>query len=152
MRLSTKARYAVRAMIDMTLNANGGAVTRDKIAERQEISPLYLSHILLRLGKAGLVVSSKGPGGGYYLAKSPEAITAGDIVRAVGEPTQLVACTSRETAGCHRLDTCAAHLLWKRLATVVRDTLDAVTLAELCQDARRLMAPEAEREAASTRT
>ena len=114
MRLSTKARYAVRAMIDLSLHSGDDTVTRDEIAKREEISPLYLSHILLRLGKAGLVVSSKGPGGGYRLAKSAEEITAAEIVQAVGEPTQLVACTAREMAKCRRVDTCAAHVLWTR--------------------------------------
>jgi Rrf2 family transcriptional regulator, iron-sulfur cluster assembly transcription factor len=141
MRLSTKARYAVRAMIDLSLNCGAGTVTRDEIASRQDISPLYLSHILLRLARAGLVGSAKGPGGGYFLTHQTDEIRVGDIVRAVGEPTDLVACTREETAHCRRVDTCAAHTLWVRLARAVNDTLDAVTLADLCQEARdRLLA------------
>lgn len=139
MRLSTKARYAMRAMIDLAVNGHSGTVTRDEIAGRQAISPLYLSHILLRLAKAGLVGSAKGPGGGYYLLRNPAEIRAGDIVRAVGEPTDLVPCTVRDGAHCRRVDACAAHILWQRLADAMRDTLDSVTLADLCADAHRVL-------------
>lgn len=140
MRLSTKARYAVRAMIDLALNSEGNTVTRDEIAARQGISPLYLSHILLSLGKAELIESSKGPGGGYYLEKQPEDIIVGDIIRAVGEPLELVGCTVKDRANCKRVDTCAAHVLWLRMAEAVRDTVDGVTLADLCNEALRLTA------------
>ena len=138
MRLSTKARYAVRAMIDLAVSGGEhSTVTRDEIAGRQEISPLYLSHILLRLAKAGLVLSAKGPGGGYQLGKSTADILVGDIVRAVGEPMALVACTEQSSNKCHRADECVARLLWQRLAQTVSDTLDSVTLADLCADARQ---------------
>jgi len=139
MRLSTKARYAVRAMIDLAVNQSGDdASTRDEIAARQEISPLYLSHILLRLARSGLIISAKGPGGGYRLGKGPAEITAGDIVRAVGEPVALVPCTHRTAAGCQRADQCAARALWLRLAKSMGDTLDGTTLADLHEDAIRL--------------
>lgn len=127
-------------MIDLALSGNEGTVTRDEIAERQSISPLYLSHILLKLGKADLVVSTKGPGGGYQLARQPSDILIGDIVRAVGEPLDLVACVAKGRSGCQRIDTCAAHLLWARLSGVVKDTLDSVTLQDLTQQAREFAA------------
>ena len=135
MRLSTKARYAVRAMIDLAQHGDEGTVTRDEIAERQAISPLYLSHILLKLGRSELVVSTKGPGGGYQLAHSPGDIRLGDIVRAVGEPLDLVACVDLGRNSCDRADTCAANRLWQRLSTVVQQTLDSVTLAEITEEA-----------------
>ncbi len=138
MRLSTKARYAVRAMIDLALHGDGDTITRDEIAARQDISPLYLSHILLRLSKAGLLTSTKGPGGGYHLGREPKNIRVGDIVRAVGEPLDLVPCTAKGRDYCDRAGTCAAHALWVRVAGAVRDTLDASTLEDLCQDARSL--------------
>ena len=140
MRLSTKARYAVRAMLDLALYGDEGTVTRDEIAERQDISALYLSHILLKLGKAELVVSTKGPGGGYQLAKDPSDILIGDVVRAVGEPLDLVACVEKGRSSCQRVDTCAAHLLWTRLSKVVCDTLDSVTLQDLTEQARECAA------------
>ena len=139
MRLSTKARYAVRAMIDLAVNGGEkGASTRDEIAARQEISPLYLSHILLRLARGGLVISAKGPGGGYHLGKSPAEIRVSDIVHAVGEPITIVPCTEANNRGCRRADQCAARLLWQRVAKAVGDTLDSVTLADLCDEATRL--------------
>jgi Rrf2 family transcriptional regulator, iron-sulfur cluster assembly transcription factor len=148
MRLSTKARYAVRAMIDLSLNCSEGTVTRDEIADRQEISPLYLSHILLRLARAGLIGSAKGPGGGYYLGKDPSEIRVGDIVRAVGEPMELVSCIPNATVRCQRTDICAAHGLWTRLSEAVNTTMDSVTLAELCSEAREKMRAHSEAMAA----
>ena len=135
MRLSTKARYAVRAMIDLAQHSGEGAVTRDEIAERQAISPLYLSHILLQLGKAELVVSTKGPGGGYQLARVPADIRVGDIVRAVGEPLDLIACAAGGRSACTRSEECAAQALWRRLSGVIQDTLDSVALQELTDEA-----------------
>ena len=151
MRLSTKARYAVRAMIDLSLYSDEGTVTRDEIADRQEISPLYLSHILLRLARAGLIGSAKGPGGGYYLGKDPAGIRVGDIVRAVGEPMELVSCVSNATVRCQRMDICAAHSLWVRLSDAVNTTMDSVTLAELCADAREKIRAHAEALAATAK-
>lgn len=141
MRLSTKARYAVRAMIDLAQHGDEGTVTRDEIAERQAISPLYLSHILLRLGKAELVVSTKGPGGGYQLARIPADIRVGDIVRAVGEPLDLVPCVDRDRSTCPRAEQCAAQSLWQRLSGVIQDTLDSVTLQEMTDEATQLAGP-----------
>ena len=126
--------------VDLALHGTEGTVTRDEIAERQAISPLYLSHILLKLGKADLVVSTKGPGGGYQLAKHPSEILVGDVVRAVGEPLDLVACVAPGGSNCPRVETCAAHLLWVRLSKTVRETLDSVTLEELTQQAREVAA------------
>jgi len=133
MRLSTKARYAVRAMVDLAQHDGAGTVTRDEIAERQAISPLYLSHILLKLGKAELVSSVKGPGGGYQLSRPAGEIRIGDIVRAVGEPLDLVGCVDAEHSTCARVDRCAAHDLWVQLSQVVSDTLDSVTLLQLTE-------------------
>lgn len=143
MRLSTKARYAVRAMIDLALHGDEGTVTRDEIAERQSISPLYLSHILLRLGKAELVVSTKGPGGGYQLARVPAEIRLGDIVRAVGESLDLVPCMDQRRSTCFRSEHCAAQSLWRQLSQVVQDTLDAVTLQEMAEQEIALSPPPA---------
>jgi len=145
MQLSTRARYAVRAMMDLALNGEEGqAVTRDQIAKRQNLSPLYLSHLLLRLSKSGLIRSAKGPGGGYYLAKDASDISVGDIVRAVGESLSLVSCVADEES-CEAARTCAAHKLWERLAEIVNETLDSLTLADMVEETVRL---EAEKERA----
>ena len=139
MRLSTRGRYALRAMIDLALHADEGPVLRSDIAERQEISAHYTEQLFVKLRRAGLVESVRGPGGGYILAKSADQIRAGDIIRTVEGPIALVHCVAaqQETA-CHRVDSCVTHLLWKRLSDKVAEVLDSVTLKDLCDQAREL--------------
>lgn len=139
MRLSTRGRYALRAMIDLALHADEGPVLRSDIAERQEVSAHYIEQLFVKLRKAGLIESIKGPGGGYILAQSADQIRAGDIIRTVEGPIALVHCVApqQETA-CHRVDGCVTHLLWKRLSDKVTEVLDSVTLKDLCDQAREL--------------
>lgn len=139
MRLSTRGRYALRAMIDLALHADEGPVLRSDIAERQEISAHYTEQLFVKLRRAGLIESVRGPGGGYILAKSVDQIRAGDIIRTVEGPIALVHCVAaqQETA-CHRVDSCVTHLLWKRLSDKVAEVLDSVTLKDLCDQAREL--------------
>ncbi len=139
MRLSTRGRYALRAMIDLALHADEGPVLRRDIAERQEISAHYIVQLFVKLRRAGLIESVRGPGGGYILAQSADQIRAGDIIRTVEGPIALVHCVApqQETA-CHRVDNCVTHLLWKRLSDKVAEVLDSVTLKDLCDQAREL--------------
>ena len=139
MRLSTRGRYALRAMIDLALHADEGPVLRRDIAERQEISAHYIVQLFVKLRRAGLIESVRGPGGGYILAKSAEQIRAGDIIRTVEGPIALVHCVApQQEATCHRVDNCVTHLLWKRLSDKVAEVLDSVTLNDLCDQAREL--------------
>ena len=139
MRLSTKGRYAVRAMADLALRVNQGPVTREEIALSQEISADYLARLFAKLVKAGLISSVKGPGGGYILAQSAGAITAGDIIRAVEEPLAPVYCVNAKAEKtCHRVDGCATHLLWERLGERITELLDSVTLEELREQAQQI--------------
>ena len=139
MRLSTRGRYALRAMIDLALHADEGPVLRRDIAERQEISAHYIVQLFVKLRRAGLIGSVRGPGGGYILAQSADQIKVGDIIRTVEGPIALVHCVApqQETA-CHRVDNCVTHLLWKRLSDKVAEVLDSVTLKDLCDQAREL--------------
>ena len=139
MRLSTRGRYALRAMIDLALHADEGPVLRRDIAERQEISAHYIVQLFVKLRRAGLIESVRGPGGGYILAQSADQIKVGDIIRTVEGPIALVHCVApqQETA-CHRVDNCVTHLLWKRLSDKVAEVLDSVTLKDLCDQAREL--------------
>jgi len=142
MRLSTRGRYALRAMIDLALHTNG-PVLRSDIAERQEISAHYIEQLFVKLRKAGLIESIKGPGGGYILAKSADQIRAGDIIRTVEGPIALVHCVApQQAAACHRIDSCVTHRLWGRLSDKVAEVLDSVTLKDLCDQARDLQACE----------
>jgi Rrf2 family protein len=137
MQISTKGRYALRAMIDLGLHIDQGPVLRKNIAERQEISLHYIAQLFVDLRKAGFIESVKGPGGGYVLAQDADKITAGDIIRAVEGPIAVVQCVGPNPEDvCHRMDGCAAYLLWKRLSETIEEVLDSVTLKDLCDQAR----------------
>jgi Rrf2 family protein len=139
MRISTRGRYALRAMLDVALHTDEGPVLRRDIAARQEISVDYAAQLFRRLRAAGLVEGVKGPGGGYALARDAEMIRVGDVVRAVEGPIAVVTCTVPECEpACKRVDRCVTHLLWKRLSGAVAEFLDSITLKDLCDQARQL--------------
>lgn len=139
MRISTRGRYALRAMVDLALHADFGPVLRQDIAARQEISADYVAQLFRYLHAAGLVGGVKGPGGGYVLACDAATITAGDVIRAVEGPVAVVHCVlPGDEPSCNRLDRCVTYLLWKRLSVLVAEFLDSVTLQDLCDEARRL--------------
>jgi Rrf2 family protein len=139
MKLSTKGRYAVRSMVDLARHAREGPVTREEIAVRQEISADYLARLFSKLVKEGLISSVKGPGGGYVLARSAAAISAGDIIRAVDESLVPVYCVNTDVSeSCRRRDGCVTHLLWERLGEKITALLDSVTLEELCEQAQQI--------------
>ena len=144
-RVSTRGRYALRAMVDLALHAGEGPVLRQDIAERQEISADYVAQLFRRLHAAGLVEGVKGPGGGYQLAHDAATIRTGDVVRAVEGPVAVVHCTlpgPGDEPSCNRVDRCVTHLLWKRLSAVMTEFLDSVTLRDLCDDAQQLYREE----------
>jgi Rrf2 family cysteine metabolism transcriptional repressor len=141
LRISTKGRYALRAMLDLAQHETDAPVLRQEIAERQGLSAAYVAQLFRHLQAAGLVEGVKGPGGGYRLARSAATITAGDIVRAVEGPIAVVECIlygPDEQASCYRLDRCVAHVLWKRLTEAVSGILDTVTLKDLAEQAQQL--------------
>jgi Rrf2 family cysteine metabolism transcriptional repressor len=137
MQISTRGRYALRAMVDLAQHAGCEPVSRRDLAARQEISADYMAQLFRDLQAAGLVVGVKGPGGGYRLIRDAAAITAGDVVRAVEGPIAVVDCIlygPDEALSCHRVDRCVAHVLWKRLTKTITGVLDSVTLQDLCQE------------------
>ncbi|MBU0702361.1 MAG: Rrf2 family transcriptional regulator [Chloroflexi bacterium] len=139
MRISTRGRYALRAMIDLALHTDEGTILRQNIAERQAISSDYVAQLFRRLHAAGLVEGVKGPGGGYRLARDAAAIRVGDVVRAVEGPVALVHCVvPGSEPSCDRVDHCVTRLLWKRLSETMTEFLDSVTLQDLCDEARQL--------------
>ena len=143
-RISTRGRYALRAMLDVAQNDGNGPVARQEIADRQEISADYVAQIFRHLQSAGLAEGVKGPGGGYRLARDAARITVGDVVRAVEGPVALVECAMAEgeqNPCCERADRCVAHLLWTRISEAVTDMLNAVTLQDLADQAELLSAP-----------
>jgi Rrf2 family iron-sulfur cluster assembly transcriptional regulator len=134
MRFSTVGRYALRAMVDLTLYSAEGPVQCKDIAERQEVSDQYLSQLFLKLRRAELVRSVRGPGGGYMLARDATGISAGDVLRAVEETLDPVFCVDRDAqTTCPRVDGCPTHWLWGQLGDAIHQVLDSVTVSDLCQ-------------------
>jgi Rrf2 family transcriptional regulator, cysteine metabolism repressor len=143
MRISTRGRYALRAMLDLAEHAGDGPLSRQEIAGRQELSADYIAQLFRRLQAAGLAEGVKGPGGGYRLARDAACITAGDVIRAVEGPVALVDCVLPHQPGepgCPRVERCATHLLWAQISETVTGMLNAVTLQDLADQARQLAA------------
>lgn len=129
MKLTTKGRYAVTAMLDLALHAEEGAVSLSDIASRQDISLSYLEQLFGRLRRAGLVQSMRGPGGGYNLAKAPTAIAVSDVIEAVDESVDSTRCGG--TADCQNHERCLTHGLWADLSVRIHEFLSGVNLQEL---------------------
>ncbi|HRP23573.1 MAG TPA: Fe-S cluster assembly transcriptional regulator IscR [Thauera sp.] len=129
MRLTTKGRFAVTAMIDLAARQTDGPVTLAGIAERQSISLSYLEQLFGKLRRHQLVSSIRGPGGGYRLAREMDAITVADIIIAVDEPLDATQCGGKEN--CHDAHRCMTHDLWANLNKRMYAYLDSVTLEAL---------------------
>ena len=129
MRLTTKGRFAVTAMVDLALRQNRGPVTLAAISERQHISLSYLEQLFGKLRRASLVSSVRGPGGGYNLAQPAAGITVADIVSAVDEAMDATQCGGKEN--CHDDKRCMTHDLWATLNEKMNDYLTSVTLADV---------------------
>ena len=132
MNLSTKGRYAVMAMVDLARHSNGKPVALNEIAQRQEISLSYLEQLFARLRRGGLVVSARGPGGGYKLARSPDDTRIADIMLAVDEPIKATRCEVGSPRGCTgQQGRCITHDLWEELGRQIQIFLSAVTIADV---------------------
>lgn len=129
MRLTTKGRFAVTAMLDLALRGGKNPVTLAGISERQDISLSYLEQLFSRLRRHELVESVRGPGGGYYLARGLDDVSVADIIRAVDEPIDATQCGGKEN--CRDEHRCLTHDLWTGLNAHIYDYLDNVTLASL---------------------
>lgn len=130
LRITTKGRYALRAMLDLAMHQQDAPVTREEIAERQDLPATYLAQLFSALTKAGLVESVRGPGGGYVLTRPADQITAGEILRAVEGPISLTACVMDEEI-CGRSSRCSLRKLYEGLSAAIANYLDTVTLADI---------------------
>ena len=135
MRLTTKGRFAVTAMVDLALRQSGGPVTLSAISERQHISLSYLEQLFGRLRRAKLVSSVRGPGGGYRLARPAQNVSVADIIVAVDEPIDATQCGGQEN--CKDDRRCMTHELWANLNSHIFDFLHSVTLAELVRQQQK---------------
>ncbi len=129
MRLTTKGRFAVTAMIDLALRQDNGPVTLAAISQRQHISLSYLEQLFGKLRRHDLVSSVRGPGGGYRLARDMGDITVAEIIIAVDEPLDATQCGGKEN--CHDAHRCMTHDLWANLNKRMYAYLDSVTLDAL---------------------
>ncbi len=131
MKLTTKGRYAVTAMLDLALHQNQEPINLSDISSRQGISLSYLEQLFSRLRKQGLVVSSRGPGGGYSLGRSSAKISISDVIRAVDETVDATRCHGKKN--CHGEDRCLTHDLWEELSQQITGFLSNITLASLVE-------------------
>ena len=138
MRLTTKGRFAVTAMIDLALRQNNGPVTLAAISQRQQISLSYLEQLFGKLRRHELVESTRGPGGGYTLGKKASEITVADIIVSVDEPIDATQCGGKEN--CLDDRQCMTHELWASLNTHIFSFLHSVSLEQLVrqQDKREV--------------
>ncbi|WP_043529573.1 Fe-S cluster assembly transcriptional regulator IscR [Litchfieldella xinjiangensis] len=138
MRLTTKGRYAVTAMLDLALNAHDGPTSLADISKRQEISLSYLEQLFARLRRAKLVKSVRGPGGGYLLAHAPLDISVAKVIDAVNESVDATRCQG--LSDCQQGDVCLTHHLWCDLSKEIHGFLDGITLGDLVErnDVRRV--------------
>jgi Rrf2 family iron-sulfur cluster assembly transcriptional regulator len=130
-RLTTKGRYAVTAMLDLTYHSQIKPVTLTEIAARQTISLSYLEQLFARLRRAGMVKGVRGPGGGYKLCRDATKINIADIIAAVDEPLDSTKCGGE--ANCQKDQACLTHNLWMGLSEHIRDYLIGISLADLIE-------------------
>jgi Rrf2 family iron-sulfur cluster assembly transcriptional regulator len=129
MRLTTKGRFAVTAMIDLAMNDSEGPVTLAEISQRQQISLSYLEQLFGKLRRRGLVSSVRGPGGGYTVARKPDELSVAEVIRAVDEPIDATQCGGMEN--CRGERKCLTHDLWASLNDKIFEYLNGVTLGQL---------------------
>lgn len=140
MKFSTRARYGLRAMLDLALNYDPNqAIPLFQVAERQAISEGYLEQMMTFLRKGGLVRSVRGSQGGYLLAREPAKITAGEIIRCLEGPISPTGCVNEyDPEPCPRADSCVSRVLWERVRKSVTDVLDNTNLEDLCKESEEI--------------
>ena len=132
MRLSTKSRYAVTSLIDMVMHSDMGPVSLADISIRQGISLSYLEQLFAKMRRNKLVVSTRGPGGGYSLENSPESVCIADIIKAVDEEVKIM--NKDVMDGSTNFEPCLTEKLWEELSEQIHDYLTTISLADMMQD------------------
>lgn len=132
MKLSTKGRYGVKAMVDLAIRYGGNPVSIKSIAERQNISELYLEQLFAPLRKAKLVRSIRGAQGGYILNRDPKDIFVSDILNVLEGPIEISACIEKDE--CDNMDVCPTRLLWEKIKKSIDDVTDSISLQDMVDD------------------
>lgn len=139
MKLSTKGRYGLRALIDLAVYCTEEAVSIQSISKRQNISDRYLEQLMGRLRRAGLVVSVRGAGGGYRLARPAGEISVGEVLRALEGNLDAVTCPGNgEEQGCEDADVCVTRYVWKRINDSITQAVDSIMIQQLVEESRRI--------------
>jgi len=132
MKLSTKGRYGVKAMVDLAINYGEQPVSIKSISERQNISEYYLEQLFSTLRKAKLIKSVRGAQGGYVLNRAPEEITIHDVINVLEGPIEVSNCL--EDGACNNIDCCATRLLWKKIKNSIDSVTSSITLKDIVDD------------------
>lgn len=141
MKLSTRVQYGTRALLDITLHRGEGPVLLKDVAHRQQISLLYLSHLITPLVTAGIIRSTRGARGGVWLAKPPEAVKLSEVVQLLEGPTALVECVN-DAKTCSRSDLCVTRDIWGEVQQAIDGILEATTLRDLVERQKKKEQPE----------
>lgn len=133
MKFSTRGRYGVQIMVDLAQHATEGPISLKSVADRQKLSEHYLEQLVPELRKAGLVKSIRGSQGGYILAKKPEDIIIGDVIRILEGPIAPVDCTNESNglSCCEKTDFCVTREVWVKVRDSINDVVDSISLADL---------------------
>ena len=134
MKLSTRARYGLKAMVDLAVEYGNGPLSTASLAARQEISEAYLEQILGSLRRAGLIRAQRGAAGGAMLAKAPEELNGGEILRVLEGGTDLTDCVSSTGSVCSKACVCSARPLWLKLQARINKVLEETSLADMAED------------------
>ena len=134
LRLSTRARYGLKAMVDLAAEEGTEPVAVNTLAERQGVSVAYLEQLIAQLKKAGLVTSVRGAQGGYRLSRAPEQITVGEVLTALEGSTALVDCVALSSSGCENACSCSARPLWLKLQSRIDEVLNNTTIRDMAED------------------
>ncbi len=139
MKLSTKGRYGLRALLDIAIHGENTPVPISDIAARQQISEAYLEQLMAKLKKAGLIESQRGAQGGYRLQQSPELVSVGDILRALEGNLDAVTCPALNDEGsCAGAELCVTKYVWQRINDAITQVVDEIHLSDLVEESRRV--------------
>ena len=139
MKLTSKGRYGLRAIVDLTIHGEKEPVSIKSISIRQGISERYLEQIIGKMNKAGIVESVRGAAGGYRLAKDPSKISVGDVLRCLEGDLSIVNCPEINETKCEASQLCVTKYVWQKINAGIQDTVNYITLDELATKSRELL-------------
>jgi len=134
MKLSTKGKYGLKAMVDLAVSYGSGCVSASALAQMQGVSEAYLEQLVASLRKAGLITSVRGAQGGYALARPPGEINVGEVLTALEGSTALMECVGADAVSCGNAAGCSARPLWLKLQQRIDEVLYSTTLADMAED------------------